>query len=155
MLFHPKYDSRPNGLLEQIRRAVTVTPGLLSEVIATTCVRLPTLKVARKAHLDRLIEVGAWTEAVNVLIELELPQWKLRRLVYEDGEWHCCLSLQPNLPVGLDETAEASHEVLPLAMLGAFLDARQRVLATRDDGSLKTPRVRQAPEYPICCDNFI
>ena len=27
--------------------------------------------------------------AALALVELELPAWKLRRLIYEDGEWLC------------------------------------------------------------------
>jgi hypothetical protein len=42
-----------------------------------------------------------------------------------DREWLCSLSNQPQLPLGLDNVAEASHEVLPLAILLAFLQARR------------------------------
>ena len=59
----------------------------------------------------------AWNDAALALVELELPAWKLRRLVHENGKWHCSLSRHPNLPVALDDTATASHEVLPLAIL--------------------------------------
>jgi len=36
-----------------------------------------------------LIESEAWTEAALALVELELPLWKLRRLVHEEGIWLC------------------------------------------------------------------
>ena len=36
---------------------------------------------ATKARIDRLIETSAWTDATLTLAELELPQWKLRRLI--------------------------------------------------------------------------
>ena len=62
--------------------------------------------------LDRLIEAGAWADAAIALVRLELPNWSLRRLVYEDGEWLCSLSRQPNLPIFLDEPGEGSHAVL-------------------------------------------
>ena len=65
--------------------------------------------------IDELIEARAWNDAALTLVELELPAWKQRRLIYEDGKWHCSLSRHPNLPVALDDTATASHEVLPLA----------------------------------------
>jgi hypothetical protein len=87
------------------------------------------------------------------LLELELPQWKLRRIVYEDGEWHCALSRQPQLPLELDEVAEASHEILPLALLVALLQASRDVAA----GATRVtavPRVILAPGYAVCCDNF-
>jgi hypothetical protein len=70
---------------------------------------------ATAARIDELIEARAWNDAALTLVELELPAWKQRRLIYEDGKWHCSLSRRPNLPVALDDTATASHEVLPLA----------------------------------------
>jgi hypothetical protein len=105
------------------RHAHALTPDLISNVIADACTRLPAMKRAGKAaRIDQLIETGAWDDAALALIELELPAWKLRRLVYEDGEWLCSLSKQPNLPVGLDDTADASHEVLTLAILSACIE---------------------------------
>src|SRR6476659_10952614 len=81
------------------------------------------------ARIDQLIEARAWDDAALALIELELPAWKLRRLVYEDGEWLCSLSSHPNLSVALDDTVDARHEVLPLAILSAFIEARRRASA--------------------------
>ena len=107
----------------------------------------------RESRIDRLIESGAWTDATLALVELELPQWKLRRLVYEDGEWIVAFPRQPRLPLGLDDLAEASHEILPLAILIALLQGatRRRWSAT---GATAVPQVRPVPGYAVCCDNF-
>ena len=114
MLFDPKHEEPLEVLEIQLRRDHALTPDLISNVIEGT--RLPRIKRTGKvAQIDQLIEAGAWSDAALALIELELPAWKLRRLVYEDGKWYCSLSRQPNLPVALDDTATASHEVLPLA----------------------------------------
>jgi hypothetical protein len=75
-------------------------------------------RTGKAARIAQLFGGGAWSDAALALIELELPAWKPRRLVYEDGEWHCSLSRHPNLPVALDDTANASHDVLPLAIIG-------------------------------------
>ncbi len=115
--------------------------------------RLGALGSATKARVDRLIETSAWTDATLTLVELELPQWKLRRLVYEDGEWLCSLSKQPRLPLGLDEAEEASHEILPLAILIAFLQAR-RAAAASATVVTTVPQVRSASSDTVCCDNF-
>jgi hypothetical protein len=77
-----------------------------------------------------------------------------RRLIYEDGEWHCSLSKQRALPAGLDETAEAGHEILPLAILIAFIEALRQSLASIEPRSRTVPPVRPAQGYPVCCDNF-
>ena len=86
MLFNPKNEDRLDRLAYQLRSAPGLTPELISNVIADACTRLPVLSRAGKAaRIDRFVEAGAWNDAVLALIELELPAWNLRRLVYEDG----------------------------------------------------------------------
>src|SRR5665213_1064258 len=151
---HPETADRLSLLADQLRLAQAVTPNLISQVIADACVRLPALgRTEKAARLNRLIEAGAWTEVALALIELELPQWKLRRLVHEDGEWLCSLSRQPQLPLGFDELAEASHENLPLAILIAFLEAR-RVATSNATDATTVPQTQPMPGYAMCCDNF-
>jgi hypothetical protein len=153
MLFDSKCKEHFGGLEQQLRRALAPTPGIMANVIGKACIRIASQGPAAKARLDRLVESGAWTEASLALVELELPQWKLRRLVYDDGEWLCSLSRQPRLPLGLDEVAEASHEVMPLAILIALLEARRAAASSVSDVST-VPRVRSLPSYAVGCDNF-
>ena len=155
MLWDPMHEDRINRLTEQLRFAPALTPDLMSNVIADACIRLPVLRKAGKtARIDQLIAAGAWSDAALALVEIELPAWKLRRLVYEDSEWFCSLSKQPNLPVALDDTADARHEVLPLAILSAFLEARRTIGPVRETSSSTVPQVRSTSGYTICCDNF-
>jgi hypothetical protein len=153
MLFNPKYEARLGGLEQQLRRAPALTPGIMADVIGEACTRFASQNPASKAKVDRLIESGAWTDASLALVELELPQWKLRRLVYDDGEWLCSLSKQPQLPLGLDEVAEASHEVMSLAILIALLEARRAATSLASDVHT-VPEVRPLPGYAVCCDSF-
>jgi hypothetical protein len=153
MLFDPKCEERFGGLEQQLRRARAFTPGIMAEVIGQACTRFASQSPAAKARFDRLVETGAWTDASLALVELELPQWTLRRLVYDDGEWLCSLSKQPGLPLGLDEVAEASHEVMPLAILVALLEARRAAASSVSDVST-VPRVRPLPGCAVCCDSF-
>ena len=150
-MFDPKHEDRFDRLIDQLRLAPTLTADLISDVIVHACTRLPAGKAAR---IDQLIEVGAWSDAALALIELELPAWKLRRIVYEDGKWLCSLSRAPNLPVELDDTADASHEVLPLAILSAFVEARRRASVMRETSLRIVPQVRRTSGYAVCCDNF-
>ena len=155
MSFHAKEEDRLVRLTEQLRLAPAPSRDLISAVMAEACTRLPVLRSAGKtARIDRLIETGAWHDAALTLIELELPAWKLRRLIREDGQWFCSLSKQPNLPVDLDDTADANHEVLALAILGAFLEARIRTSATREIRPRTVPQIRSKSGHAICCDNF-
>jgi hypothetical protein len=155
MLFDPKHEDCLDRLTKQLRLAPALTPDLISNVIADACIRLPMLSGAGKAaRIDQLIKAGAWSDAALALIEIELPVWKLRRLVYEDGEWFCSLSRQLNLPVALDDTADACHEVLPLAILSAFLEARRTTNVVRETSSPTVPRIGPTAAYAVCCDNF-
>jgi hypothetical protein len=153
MLFDPKHGQYLGRLEAQLRCVQALTPDLMLDVLAEACPRFATRGSAVKLRIHRLIESGAWTDAALVLVELELPQWKLRRILYEDGEWHCSLSRQPQLPMGLDEVAEGSHEALPLAVLIALLQAL-RDHAGRESGVTGVPQVNIVPGYAMCCDNF-
>jgi hypothetical protein len=153
MLFDPEHAEHLARLEERLPRARAITPELMSDVIAQASPRFAAHSPVAKAHVNRLIETGAWTDATLALVELELPHWKLRRLIYEDGEWLCSLTKQPRLPLGLDDLVESSHEILPLAILIALLETR-RAAAPSATGVSAVPQVRPAPGYAVCCDNF-
>jgi hypothetical protein len=145
----------PVELSDRLRDAHAVTAELISEVIGETCRRFPSVGQTEKtARIERLIESGAWTDAALALIDLELPQWQVRRIAYDDGEWYCALSRQRELPDWLDQSIEARHPDLPLAVLNAFVDA-QRIASPRSRTSVPTvPRDANPLYEPVCCDNF-
>jgi hypothetical protein len=150
-------ESRLDELQDQLGRAQVVTPDLMLMVIGA-CARLTTPGAAPKAALvDRLIGSQAWTEAALALLEHELPQWKLRRLVCEEGVWLCTLSKQWNFPIWLSDNAEAQHESLPLAILAAFVEARRHPEPPVGRAASSVPQCRIQSGSPIenmCCDNF-
>ena len=82
----------------------------------------------KTARIERLIQSGAWTDAALALIDLELPHWQVRRIAYDEGEWYCALSRERELPDWLDQSIEARHADLALAILSAFVEA-QRISA--------------------------
>jgi hypothetical protein len=126
ILFSPNHEAVLDRLANELQLARAVTGELFSRIAGNTCRRLPLLNKAGKSRqFDRLIEAEAWTDAALALIELEPPGWKLRRLAYEDGQWICSLSRQPNLPAQIDDTVDSNHEVLALALLSAFVEARR------------------------------
>jgi hypothetical protein len=149
-------EHRDAGRLDDRFRGVhAATAELLSAVISETCRRFPSKgKTEKTARIERLIQSAAWTDAALALIDLELPQWQLRRIAYDEGEWHCALSRQRELPEWLDQPIEGRHEDLPLAILSAFVEAKG-VSTPRSRTSV--PLVRPAPDplcIPACCDNF-
>jgi len=156
MLFAPTYEDRFDRVADALRLAPSVTSDLIRTIIGEACVRIPTLaKAGKTGRIDQLIGAGAWTDAALALIEHELPAWTLRRLAYEDGEWMCSLSREPNLPTSLDDPAEAAHEILPLAILGAFLEARRRSVALLESAGPAVGQPAHVPEYTVPCDNYV
>ena len=86
-----RYD--PPSLGDRLRNAQAMTRPLMIEIIETACRRIPSLgQNDRSARLTRLIDAEAWADATLVLMELELPMWQVRRIAYDEGEWHCALS---------------------------------------------------------------
>lgn len=112
----------PASLGEQLRCAHAVTRALLFEIIDKSCRRFPSLgQNERTARVTRLIEAEAWADAALALMELELPLWQVRRVVYDDGEWYCALSRERELPDWLDQSIETHHADMSLAILGALV----------------------------------
>jgi hypothetical protein len=150
--------SKPRDLLEldnQLCDAPEVTAGLMLEILAETRRRSPSLGRSRKAaRLERLIRSEAWIDAALALIDLELPQWQVRRIAYDQGEWHCGLSRQRELPEWLDQSIETHHTDLPLAILNAFADARLAVPPADRTSVPFVPREANPLYQPVLTDNF-
>jgi len=145
----------PGELNDRLRDAPAATADLISEIISETCRRFPSMGQTEKtARIGRLVGSAAWTDAALALIDLELPQWQVRRIAYDQGEWHCALSRQRELPEWLDQSIEAHHADLALAILSAFVDV-QRVTAPSSSTSVPTvPREASALYDPLLTDNF-
>jgi hypothetical protein len=137
------------------RRDRIVTPALMSDVMARARVPLARLSSEAAVRVRRLIEAEAWTDVALALIELALPAWQVVRLVYDGGEWCCALSRHPQLPDWLDDAVEARHEVLPLAILDAFLAARESDRAAGPFSSVPQCGPQQAGVlHALGCEDF-
>ncbi len=145
----------PAGLNDRLRDALAATPELISDVIGETCRRFPSAgRTGKTARIERLLGSEAWTDAALALIELELPQWQIRRIAYDGGEWHCALSRQPELPEWLDQAIEARHADLPLAILSAFVEAKAASAPASRPSVPLVPRNVVALYEPMLSDNF-
>jgi len=153
MSYGQAYEDRLDHVASELQRASALTTDLFVNVIST-CTRFPVLaKAGKTARIRQLIEVGAQLDAALALIELELPQWRLRHLALDGGQWYCSLSRQPNLPIGLDDTADGQHEHIVLASLTAFIEALHMSRVARLS-TVHAVAACGADGYPICCDNF-
>ncbi|MBB4262348.1 MULTISPECIES: hypothetical protein [unclassified Bradyrhizobium] len=145
----------PPSLDQQLRAAPAMTRPLMLDIIAHACRRVPLLgRGERAARIMRLIEVEAWADVALALIALELPMWQVRRLAYDEGEWHCALSRERELPDWLDAAVEARHSDLALALLSAFIEVRSLIAeASRPSVPSVRPLLDPLCE-PAACDNF-
>lgn len=148
-------DHDPAALGRRLRKADAMTRPLMRDVIDTACRRIPSLgQSERTARLSRLIDAEAWADAALTLMELELPLWQVRRIAYDDGEWHCALSRERELPDWLDSAVEARHPDLAIALLLAFAEAQAPATMTSRP-SVPSVRPTANPLYePVACDHY-
>ena len=148
-------DTTTTNLGDRLRDAYAVTAEFMTDIVNQTCRRFPSVgQSAKSSRVERLINSGAWTDAAIALLDLELPQWQVRRLVYDEGEWHCALSRERELPDWLDQSIETRHADLALAILSGFVEA-QRVSAPKHRTSVPTVRRETRALYePLFVDNL-
>lgn len=156
MLFVPNEKEQIRALQAQLRRAQAVTPALMADVLKLVGERYSAPPyLAQAKRIDTLIEAEAWIDAALALLDLELPQWKLRRIAYDDSEWRCCLGKQWPLPEWLDDTVEVRHPVLSLAILDALFEARLFAQTSAAAISRSVPSIQSPRDTAyVCCDNF-
>ena len=145
-----------NDLADRLRNATETDTLLATEVINSACRRFPSLGQSDKtAHLEHLIRCGAWTDVALALIDLELPLWQVRRLAYDDGEWHCALSRERELPDWLDQSIESHHADMSLAILGAFVEVKRTFQPESRTSVPAVDRDKIDLNEPLCCDNSL
>jgi hypothetical protein len=155
MSLHSQRSEQLAALAGQVSDADEATFELFSRIIVATARRLWAPSEAAKAvQLHDLIEAGALTQAALSLIELELPFWKLRRIAYDEGEWHCAMSRQRELPEWLDEAVEARHPSLTLAILSAYIETVGQVELSSEPSRPSVPQTRAEQYEPLYCENF-
>ena len=154
-MLHLTENRDPCDLVDRLRNASEANATLMTEIIDTACRRFPSSGQSEKTvRIEQLIRSGAWTDAALALIDLELPLWQVRRIAYVDGEWNCALSRERELPDWLDQSIEARHADLSLAILSAFVEA-QRISAPSSKPSVPVVKASANSFYePVCCDNF-
>jgi hypothetical protein len=123
-------------------------------ICLTACKRLPAMRrTAEAQRLDRLVAAGAWADAALALIAMELPRWQLRRLAYDEGEWHCMLSDNRQMPDWLDDAVEAHHPDMATAILDAL-----RAVVDREHAPHLTQvpmcSISPADSEPMLCENY-
>jgi hypothetical protein len=113
------------SLLARIEMAHRIDADLLAKILAGACPRLGT-SLAPKAEVERLIQAEAWVELGLWLIGWELPDWGVHRLTRDDARWCCSIGVGGIAVNWVEDIVEFQHDSLPLAVLGAFVQAQLR-----------------------------
>jgi hypothetical protein len=146
-----RHEDHVDSLEDQLRGAEVITEELISTVISQACPRFCALSATAKAHINWLLQAGAWTDVAPALLRPELREREVQQLSYTAGKWLCFLSVRPDFRGKYDQVAEASHDLLPLAILSAILRARVEARRTPDAVSLATAMGPGLPgEGPRC-----
>jgi hypothetical protein len=147
--------SDPTSLSEDLHNAQVMTRPLMLEIIDRACRRFPSLGQSElTAHVMRLIDAEAWADAALALMELELPRWQVRRIAYDEGEWHCALSRERELPDWLDAAVEGCHGDLAIALLSAFVEVQALAVESSRPSVPSVPPALDPLYEPVGCENF-
>jgi hypothetical protein len=155
MLLHRQQQKSLSDVRDLVLSSTAVTPQLLQDFMAAC--GFDDKRSPRASRVDRLVAAQAWTDAALALVELRLPRWSIARLVFDDGEWHCALSKHHLIPDWLDDSIETKHEVLPLAILAAAIEARDEDLKAKVPGPRVVPLVEAQATSAVpalWCENF-
>lgn len=149
------FPQNPATLGKRLHDALAVTPALIADVIRQACRHFPSQgQTVKTERVEQLIHMGAWTDAALSLIELELPQWRIRRLAYDSGEWHCALSRERELPDWLDDSVEGRHADLALAILSALVEVQDNNPPSSRPSVPAAGRKDSPLGEPLLADNF-
>ena len=147
MFLHSPHSAQLATLAGKVSLADEATPEMLFEIVAETARRLSAPGEATQLH--QLIEAGALTEAALALINLELPLWQIRRITYDEGEWHCAVSRQRELPEWLDEAIETTHASLTLAIVSVYIETVRQIEASKEPSRPSVPQTRRDRFEPV------
>lgn len=157
MSFRCRTQQAPEDLRREICRLDVVTGDVAAAVLDLALALCATSNRAERAQRIReLIGAKAWTDAALAMVELARSR-AVRRLSREDGEWHCTIGSQWPLPDWLDDAVEFGHAALPLAILGALVEA----LARNPAENAPIASVPQSPSDlvdsipTVSCDNYL
>ncbi|MGJ4968774.1 MULTISPECIES: hypothetical protein [unclassified Bradyrhizobium] len=139
---------------ERVQLAQTTTAMLTALLGEDEGVSPLSARGRRRLRIARLLETDARIDAALELAALQLPRWQLRRIAYDDGEWHCALSQQRELPDWLDHCVEARHADLALAILHAAAEARRLEPGVSQTDARRGVQAEPGLADLLCCDNF-
>ena len=90
----------PADLVARLRDANAVTADIMSDVISQACRRFPSLGQSKNRFASNGCSNRGLDHAALARIDMELPQWQLRRIAYDEGEWPARCHASAKFPNG-------------------------------------------------------
>ena len=122
---------------------------LFHDIVSHTCPRYPDGRsLPIYSRMREFVAQAAWLAALECLVEIRLPHWRIQGITCEDGRWACTLCLRW-VPASWQNTVcRAEHAVFELAVLAAYLETVEH--ASDVEASLANVRpIRPARPQPI------
>jgi len=136
-------------LKEEVAWAEGLTPELFHDIVAHSCPRYPdprSLPIYNR--MREHIAHRAWLSALQCLVEIRLPHWRIQAITCEDGRWTCTICLRW-FPASWQNTiCQGEHAVFELALMAAYLETVEHA----PDVEARLANVRPiwpAPPQPI------
>ena len=123
MMQSPQF-SDSSSLQQRMDATDELTPDLVFFALSATCPPIPderTLPLYNE--LRRFVHQGAWLRAVECLIDIRLPRWRIQRISCENGRWTCVLCLRWSPNEQMNAVCIGEHATFELAILMAYLHA--------------------------------
>jgi hypothetical protein len=119
-------------LKEEVVWAESLTPDLFHDIVSHTCPRfLDERSLPIYNRMRGFVAREGWLAALECLVEVRLPHWRIQAITCEDGRWTCTICLRW-FPASWQATVcRAEHAVFELAVLAACLEAVEHASDSR------------------------
>jgi hypothetical protein len=136
-------------LKEEIAQAEGLTPELFHRIVSHTCPRYPDAhSLPIYNQMREHVAHASWLAALQCLVEIRLPHWRIQGITCEGGRWTCAICLRWFPPSWQNTICRGDHAFFELAMLAAYLETVEH--AADIDAELGNVRpIRPAGPQPV------
>jgi hypothetical protein len=117
-------------LKEEIAWAESLTRELFHDIVSHTCPRYPDARsLPIYNRMREFVAQGSWLSALQSLVEIRLPHWRIQGVTCEDGRWTCTICLRWFPASWQNTVCQGEHAVFEIAVLAAYLETIEHASA--------------------------
>lgn len=136
-------------LKEEVAWADGLTPELFHDVVSHTCPKYPDRRSFPIYNRMRgFVSREGWLAALECLVEIRLPHWRIQAIICGDGRWTCTIRLRWFPASWQNMVCQGEHAVFELAVLAAYLETVEHASAVEASLSNVHP-IRPVRPQPI------